>query len=216
MCVFTTVEVEEFSLTLSSSSGWSRTWNETKKEDKIQFNLVDMGTPKIWKSDEVAQLCPTLCNPMAYSLLVSFIHVIFQVRILESVAISFSRGSSWPRDQTQVSHISGRLFTESQHETQKSNKIRQALYLLGRETINLWRSDKMWKHSPERYKQSLFTQLLNLEGRVSSNKDVSLPPVTGKIYFPVEISTWEIYFLLSGEQRRTRLPFFHWPFLKKC
>ena len=36
---------------------------------------------------------------------------ILQARILEWVAISFSRGSSGPRDQTQVSHIAGRLFT---------------------------------------------------------------------------------------------------------
>ena len=39
------------------------------------------------------------------------IHGIFQVRVPERVAISFSRGSSWPRDQTHVSHIAGRSFT---------------------------------------------------------------------------------------------------------
>ena len=41
----------------------------------------------------------------------SSIHGISQARILEWVAISFSRGSSWPRDRTQVSCITGRLFT---------------------------------------------------------------------------------------------------------
>ena len=41
----------------------------------------------------------------------SFIHGILQARILEWVAISFSSGSSQPRDQTRVSHIAGRLFT---------------------------------------------------------------------------------------------------------
>ena len=39
------------------------------------------------------------------------IHGIFQARILEWVAISFSRGSSWPRDWTQVSCIAGGFFT---------------------------------------------------------------------------------------------------------
>ena len=39
------------------------------------------------------------------------VHGILQARILEQVAFSFSRGSSWPRDWIQVSHISGRLFT---------------------------------------------------------------------------------------------------------
>ena len=41
----------------------------------------------------------------------SSVHGIFQARILEGVAISCSRGSSWPRDQTWVSHIVGRRFT---------------------------------------------------------------------------------------------------------
>ena len=49
---------------------------------------------------EVAQSCPTLCNPMCCSLPGSSIHRIFQARVLEWVAISFSRGSSRPRDQT--------------------------------------------------------------------------------------------------------------------
>ena len=60
---------------------------------------------------EVAQLCPTLCDPMDCSLPGSSVHRIFQARILEWVAISFSRRSSRPRDQTQVSHIVGRHFT---------------------------------------------------------------------------------------------------------
>ena len=40
-----------------------------------------------------------------------FVHGIFQARVLEWVAISFSRGSSWPRNRTQVSCIAGRRFT---------------------------------------------------------------------------------------------------------
>ena len=56
------------------------------------------------------QLCPTLCDPMYYSPPGSSVHGILQARILEWVAISFSRGSSQPRNQTQVSHIAGRRF----------------------------------------------------------------------------------------------------------
>ena len=59
----------------------------------------------------VTQLCLTLCNPVDCSLPGSSIHEILQARILEWVAIPFSRGSSQPRDQTQVSCISGRFFT---------------------------------------------------------------------------------------------------------
>ena len=58
---------------------------------------------------KVAQLCSTLCNPMEYT-----VHRIFQARIVEWVAIPFSRGSSQPRDQTQVSHMTGRFFTSHQ------------------------------------------------------------------------------------------------------
>ena len=59
---------------------------------------------------EVAQLCPTLCNPVDCNLLGFSIHGILQARILEWIAISFSRGSSRPRDQTRVFHIGGRRF----------------------------------------------------------------------------------------------------------
>ena len=60
---------------------------------------------------EVAQSCPTLCDPMDCKLPASSVRGIFQARVLEWVAISFSRGSSQPRDQTQVSCIAGRCFT---------------------------------------------------------------------------------------------------------
>ena len=60
---------------------------------------------------EVAQLCPNFCNPMDCSLPGSSVHGIFQARVLKWVAISFSRGSSWPRDRNWVSRIAGRCFT---------------------------------------------------------------------------------------------------------
>ena len=59
----------------------------------------------------VAQLCPTPWDPIDCSLPDSSVHGINQARILEWVAISFSRGSSKPRDQIQVSCTAGRLFT---------------------------------------------------------------------------------------------------------
>ena len=52
---------------------------------------------------KAAQSCPTLCDPMDYT-----VHGILQA---EMVAIPFSRGSSQPRDRTQVSWIAGRFFT---------------------------------------------------------------------------------------------------------
>ena len=58
----------------------------------------------------VTELCLTLCNPMDCSPPGSSIHGISQARILEWVAISFSRGSSRSRDWTRVSCIAGRFF----------------------------------------------------------------------------------------------------------
>ena len=64
------------------------------------------------RESEFAQLCPTLCDPMGCrSLLCSSVHRILQARVLEWVAISFSRGSPWPRDWTRVSRIVGTRFT---------------------------------------------------------------------------------------------------------
>ena len=60
---------------------------------------------------EVAQSCPTLCDPMDCSLPGFSVHGVFQARVLEWVAIAFSRGSSQPRDQTGVSCIAGGFFT---------------------------------------------------------------------------------------------------------
>ena len=59
----------------------------------------------------VAQLCLTLCDPMDCSLPGSSVYGILQARILESVAIPFSRESSWPRDQTQLFCPEGSFFT---------------------------------------------------------------------------------------------------------
>ena len=58
----------------------------------------------------VAQSCPSLFNPMDCSPPGSSVHGILQARILEWVAIPFSKGSSWPRGRTLVSHISDRFF----------------------------------------------------------------------------------------------------------
>ena len=55
---------------------------------------------------KVTQPCPTLWDPMD-----CIVHGILQARILEWAAFPFSRGSSQPRDRTQVSHIAGGFFT---------------------------------------------------------------------------------------------------------
>jgi len=66
---------------------------------KLDFNSTDF----FFEPVKVAQSCPTtLCNPIDYT-----VHGILQTRILEWVAVPFSRGSSHPRDRIQVSHTAG-------------------------------------------------------------------------------------------------------------
>ena len=108
---------------------WWRTSNSCRrqKSDKILTSLVtgEMQTKPPWDNYKpsyiikvvnqphiklvkvkVTQSCLTLWDPMDYT-----VHGILQARILEQVAVSFSRASSQPGDWTQVSRITGRFFT---------------------------------------------------------------------------------------------------------
>ena len=85
---------------------------------------------------KVAQLCPTLCNPMDGT-----VHGILQARILEWVAIPFFRRSSQPRDRTEVSLIGGRRFnlwatrdSKTTTDGDCSHEIKRCL-LLGRKVM---------------------------------------------------------------------------------
>ena len=91
---------------------------EEAEVERIYEDLQDLLelTPKkdvlfITGESEVAQSCPTLCDPVDCSLPGSSVHGIFQAIVLEWIAISFSSRSSWPRDGTQVSRIVDRRFT---------------------------------------------------------------------------------------------------------
>ena len=77
-------------------------------------NEISSALPRAIKQKstrEVAQSYATLFDSMGCSLPDSSVHGIFQARVLEWVTISFSRGSSRPRDRTQLSRIAGRRFT---------------------------------------------------------------------------------------------------------
>ena len=92
---------------------WIRNSQDTQdarelKNEPLTFML--MCTARQVKMS-VAQSCPTLCDSTDCSLPGYFVPGVFQARILEWVAISFSRGSSWPRDRTWVFHTAGRFFT---------------------------------------------------------------------------------------------------------
>ena len=76
--------------------------HETKRH--LLLGRKPMTNPKV--NVKVTQWCPTLYDSVDYT-----VHGILQARILEWVVFPFSRGSSQPRDRTQVSHIAGRFFT---------------------------------------------------------------------------------------------------------
>ena len=78
-----------------------------RSEGQLSFLFVSKWKVKVL----VTQSCLTLCDPMDCSLPGSSVHGIFQARVLEWAAISFSRGSCQPRDHTQVSCTAGRIFT---------------------------------------------------------------------------------------------------------
>jgi len=68
--------------------------------------------PEVLGGGLVAKSCPTLCDLMDCSLPGSSVHEVFQARILEWMAISFSRGSSRPRNRTHVFCIASGFFTD--------------------------------------------------------------------------------------------------------
>ena len=132
----------------SKVSSWLRdqTWSPTLQADSLQSE--PSGKPILGIGDStsarvlavaknrnlcvlVTQSCPTLCDSVDCSPPGSSVHGILQARILEWVAISYSRGSSWPRNQTWVSCISGRFFTiwaESQLRNRKTGTSLVALW----------------------------------------------------------------------------------------
>ena len=104
-------------------SPWNSPWQNTGVDDHSPLQGIfptqesNQGLlcyrQKVKESEsEVAQSCPTLCDPLDCSPAQPgfCVHGILQARILEWVGSSFSRRSSWPRDQTQISHIAIRRF----------------------------------------------------------------------------------------------------------
>ena len=106
----------------------------------------------------VTQSCPTLCNPMDCSLPDWLAHGILQARILEWVAIPFSRVCSQPKDWTLVSCAPGRFFTiwatirvgaKCNHKCSYKRAAKGAL-TYGEEKAMGWQKQRLWwcSHKP--------------------------------------------------------------------
>ena len=84
---------------------------KTKRDREIQSRLVFGQTTGLHSLDSESVSRSVVCDPMDCSPPGSSVHETLQAGMLEWVAIPFFKGSSQPRDQTQVSCIAGRFFT---------------------------------------------------------------------------------------------------------
>ena len=104
--------LEGVAISFSRGYSWSRDRTRLLHLLHWQVGSLPLMPPGfIKKKTEVAQSCWTLWDPMHCSPPGSSVYGLFQARVLEWVSISFSRGSSQPRDQIWVSRIAGRRFT---------------------------------------------------------------------------------------------------------
>ena len=103
-------------VTISSfrGSSWPRDQNRVSWTAGRLFTLwATRRLPSLcFGGAEVAKSCPTLVTPIDCKRARSTVHGAFQARILEWVAIFFSKWSSQPMDQTRFSYIAGRFFTD--------------------------------------------------------------------------------------------------------
>ena len=130
----------------STPSGYAR--REVFKRPRVNKGNVNNDIGRMWSlwcqqlqqtlkevKVLVAQSSPTLCNTVDYSPPGSLVHGLLQARILEWITIPFSRGSSWPREWTQVSCLSGGFFTI--WATWEGQQTLNTAKLLGRLKYNL-------------------------------------------------------------------------------
>ena len=110
--------LEQVAILFFGGFSWLRDWTSVSALASRFFTTETTGkSSKILKSVcvcvfvKVTRSCPTLCHLMDCRLPGSSVHGILQARILEWVSIYSSRGTSQPRDRTQVSHIVGIFFT---------------------------------------------------------------------------------------------------------
>ena len=85
----------------------------------------------------VSLSCLTLCNTIDYNPPGFSVHGILQARILQWIPIPFSRGSSWARDQTQVSSTTGKFFT-TEPPGKPTFSFTQHLHLWNHKLRSLW------------------------------------------------------------------------------
>ena len=149
----------ESSLEVTKQVLWKTKFKEeAQREDAGSVYIKQRLTSNLeWCAQ--AQASPILCNPMHRSPPGSSAHGIFQARILEWVAISYSRGSSRPRDRTCISCTASGFFTPLPLEDQEARSIETEWELLRQPLIPIRGHMKQQKKS--RGEENVWFQTLN-------------------------------------------------------
>ena len=108
------LSLSEIALTLTPGTSHLLHWDSARftPSERLFSPKSAPKAARLWKSESVSRsVVPYSCDPMDSSPPGSSVHGVLQARILEWVAISFCKGSSWPRDWTWVSCIAGGFFT---------------------------------------------------------------------------------------------------------
>ena len=149
---------------------------------------------------KVAHSSPTFCNPMDY-----IVHGILQARILEWVAFPFSRGSSQPRDQTQVSHTAGGFFYQLSHKGSPLKRdFKKGLIKLFRWWINSKTVCWFWKQSKfvlRKQKKNLKWFRQGLESTYEVRFLISYPGFKLSVSLALALSTGWLYELFIQLRR---------------
>ena len=145
---------------------------------------------------KVAQLCLTLCDPIDCSLPSSSFHGIHQASILECVAYPFSRGSSWPRNWTRVSCITGRSFTDwATREALKCTGLManfSAFSTFSADLENRFTINKQALGASNRNKQCLTSSKSNLDHPKSWLCEAPMPSTFQQLFFWNKYSSIQI------------------------
>ena len=144
-----------------------------------------------WSEVKVSQSCPTLCDPMD-----CIVYGILQAKILEWVAIPFSRGSSQPRSQTQVSHLAGGFFTSwatrEAHGNTQTSDLRMFI------CSPVYHGEKLKTTSCPKTRYWLEREVAQSCLTLWDPVDYSLPGSSVYGIFQARVLKWVAIFLLQG------------------
>ena len=144
---------------------------EVEAEEKYQgFSSIDFHVETYSQDGITTCSCSvtksTLCNCMNCSLLGSTVHGISQARILEWINVSFSRGSSWPRDQTCVSCIGRWIFFFFFLPLNHLGSPYDRIYLT-RKGEKIWKSSNRMKKCSIIFSCKIISHGIDIDGNVS-------------------------------------------------